>query len=170
MSARPLKVCVLGLGGGGFHWEAQRILRAVSRPIEVVLVFSGPGGGLKYWQAEETKVVASYVVRSPSLSGDGPVRKLAGTLANVWQALRILRRERPDVVIAVGTAQAVPFGVAARLTGRPLWFVESVTRMQAPSRTGRLIARYGLAARLYYYSKDLAAFLPAGVCMEREHS
>jgi hypothetical protein len=58
---RPLRVCVVGLGGGGFHWEAQRIIQFVKRPFELILVFSGPSGGLIYWNSKDS-VKASYVV------------------------------------------------------------------------------------------------------------
>jgi len=165
-SQTPLCVCVVGLGGGGFHWEAQKIIQAVRRPLELVLVYGGPNGGIMYWHSEDA-IRAKYVVRGPSLTGDGALRKSVLTAGNIVQALRILYREKPDVVLAVGTAQAVPFAIAARLANYPLWFAESVTRVQAPSRTGCLIARLRLASKLFYYSPELAPHYPDGVCIER---
>jgi hypothetical protein len=162
---RSLRVCVVGLGGGGFHWEAQRIVQFVKRPFELILVFSGPSGGLIYWTSKDS-VKASYILRSPSLAGDGLLVKLIISLHNVWQALRIISTEQHNIVLAVGTAQAIPFGIAARIMGKPLWFIESVTRVCKPCRAGHWISRLGLGTRFYYYWTDLAGYYPDGICME----
>jgi UDP-N-acetylglucosamine:LPS N-acetylglucosamine transferase len=163
--SRPLRVCVIGLGGGGFHWEAQKIVQAVRRPLELVLVYAGPKGGLIYWESKDA-IRSRYMVRSPSLTGDGPLARIWILVSNLWHAWRILRKEKPDLVLAAGTAQAVPFAVAARLTGTRLWFVESITRALHPCRTSLLMHRLGLGSRLYYYWSELSAQLPKAICME----
>ena len=162
---RALRICVLGLGGGGFHWEAQRIIGAIDRPLELVLIFAGPAGGLRYWTTDDA-VVAEHIVRSPSLTGDGAVVKAMRVLGNIVQAVRILRKERPDITLGVGTAQAVPFGIAARILGRELWYAESITRMRMPCRTTMIMRRFKLARRIYFFSKDLKEYIPDGICME----
>jgi len=163
----PLRVCVLGLGGGGFHWEVQKIIQQVKRPLELVLVYAGPEGGLIYWNSKD-QVRSQYVVRSPSLTGDGFVAKALGSARNVREALRILRIEKPDVVLAAGTAQALPFALAAKLLGTRLWFVESITRALHPCRTCAWMHRFGLGTRLYYYWNSLRPQLPRGICMEED--
>jgi hypothetical protein len=60
----------------------------------------------------------------------------------------------------------MPFGLATRVIGKPLWFIESLTRVRLPSRTGRWICRLGLATRFYYYWADLARYYPEEICME----
>lgn len=162
---RPLRVCVVGLGGGGFHWEVERIIQAVPRPLELVLVYAGPKGGLQYWKTDDA-VIATHIVRSPSLTGDRGFGKALHVLGTVWQALAVLARSRVDLILSVGTAQAVPFGLAARVMRVPLWHVESITRMRTPSRTGKLVSRLRLASRFYYYSRDLSPHYPRGICIE----
>jgi len=46
-------------------------------------------------------------------------------LAGIWQALRILKRERPDVIFSKGGFVALPVGIAAKLRGVPLVIHES---------------------------------------------
>ena len=162
---KPLRVCVIGLGGGGFHWEVERILQAVGRPLELVLIYAGPKGGLQYWKTDD-KIIATHIVRSPSLTGDQRLKKATQVLVTVWQAFAVLRKDPVDVILSVGTAQAVPFGIAARLTSIPMWHVESITRMRAPSRTAKLVSRLRLASRLYFYSRDLKPHFPRGICIE----
>ena len=163
---QPLRVCVIGLGGGGFHWEAQKIIQLVKRPLELILVFAGPKGGLIYWTSKDL-IRASYILPSPSLMGDNLPRKCFRLLYNGFQALLIVINEQPDVILAVGSAQAIPFAIAGRILGTPLWFMESLTRISGPSRTGYWIYRLGLAVRFYYYWRDLARHYGGGYSMEK---
>jgi hypothetical protein len=143
--------------------EVQRIIQMIREPLELVLVFAGPEGGIIYWDSKDA-VAASYVVRSPSLTGDSALSKLVGVVRNVRQALTIIATERPDLVLAAATAQAVPFGIAARILRTPLWFVESITRVRKPCRTGMLMSRLRLCTRIYYYWPALSGHLPRGIC------
>lgn len=55
-------------------------------------------------------------------------------------AHRLLRRERPDVVVSTGAGLAVPFFVAARSLGIATVFIEVYDRFERPSLTGALVA------------------------------
>ena len=158
---RPLRVCLLGLGGGGFHLESRRIINSIRRSVELVLVFSGPRGGIKLWESPHP-VRATYHLRSPSLKGDRFWHKLYYVLVNLVQSIQVLIVDKPDVLLAVGTAQAIPFGIAAKLLGIPMWFAESLTRVERPSRTGKWIYRGRLSTRFFYYWPDLADYYPHG--------
>jgi len=62
-------------------------------------------------------------VRFGALRGKGLVRKLmlpVNLLSGFWQALRELRRARPDVVLGMGGYITFPGGMMAALLGRPL--------------------------------------------------
>lgn len=154
-SGRPLRVCVLGLGGGGFHMESQRIINGVRRPLELVLVFAGPAGGIRRWESYHP-VKSVYLLRSPALIGDRFWHKLYHGVVNLKRAFQILIADQPDVILAVGTAQALPFGLAGRCLGQPLWFVESCTRVHGPSRTGTWLHRLRLATQFFYAWPTLA--------------
>lgn len=163
----PLRVCVLGLGGGGFHYECQQILNSVCRPLELVLVFSGPGGGVRRWESPHV-VRSMYHLRSPSLMGDNILATLYYGCVNVVRALQILIAEQPDLVFAVGSAQAVPFGLAGKLLQRPLWFVESVTRVHNPSRTAIWVHRFWLGSRFFYFWPDLGRYYRRASCVQAD--
>jgi UDP-N-acetylglucosamine--N-acetylmuramyl-(pentapeptide) pyrophosphoryl-undecaprenol N-acetylglucosamine transferase len=55
------------------------------------------------------------------------------------EAFRILRAMRPSGIVSTGSAVAFPFALASRLLGIPFSFIESLTRVSGPSRTGTLI-------------------------------
>lgn len=70
----------------------------------------------------------------------GPTnRSLRALLANLWLAWRVLRRERPDVVLSTGAALAVPFFLVGKLLGVRLVYVESLTRTEELSLSGKLV-------------------------------
>lgn len=62
-------------------------------------------------------------VRFGALRGKGVLRKLSlpfNLLSGCWQALKEIRRVKPDVVLGMGGYITVPGGLMAALTGRPL--------------------------------------------------
>lgn len=82
-------------------------------------------------------------------------------LLNLWEAWAILRRERPTLILSTGAGPAVPFALVGRLLfGTRVVFVETITRLQAPSLTGKLM--YRLAHDFYYQWQGLAPFFPNG--------
>ena len=60
-------------------------------------------------------------------------------LRNVGLALRVVPRMRPAVVVTTGAGVAVPFAWVGRLFGARVVYVESLTRIERPSLTYRLI-------------------------------
>lgn len=171
-TSRPAKrLCILGLGSGGHHSQIERLTRGLPADWEFVLLYvidsqvEGTWNRLPLSQygkaANKTRPLAGvYVVRSPSLMGDSRFRKWCLTVFGFFKGLGVLLATRPDALVAVGSAQAVPVGLAARLLGVPLYFVESITRVHRLSATGRAIHRYRLAKRFFVQWPQLAKKYP----------
>lgn len=71
----------------------------------------------------------------------GPTNRSVGkALRNLRVAWRVIRRERPDAILSTGAALAVPFFLVGRLHGCRLIYVESLTRTDSLSLSGRLVA------------------------------
>lgn len=96
-------------------------------------------------------------------------RNLKNLVRNLFVAWRVVRATRPRVVLTTGAATAVPFAWIARMHGARIVYVESLTRIHAPSLSCRLIAP--VAARLYVQWPELRAALPkaryAGTVLDR---
>ena len=89
----------------------------------------------------------------------GPTtRNLLNLLRNLIVAFRLLSRFRPRAVVTAGAGVAVPFAWLAPLFGTRVVYVESITRIDRPSLSCRLIAP--VADRLYVQWPDLARALP----------
>lgn len=65
-------------------------------------------------------------------------RNVVNLVRNLGLAWRVLRRERPDVVISTGAGVAVPFFVLARLLRISTTYLEVYDRIDTPTLTARL--------------------------------
>ncbi len=78
---------------------------------------------------------------------------------NLWEAFRILHKEKPDVILSTGAGPVVPFSIVGRLLFRVrVVFIESITRISKPSLTGRIM--YWLAHDFFYQWQTLSQFFP----------
>jgi beta-1,4-N-acetylglucosaminyltransferase len=85
----------------------------------------------------------------------GPTnRNVPNLLRNIRLAWRVIRRERPAAILTTGAGVAVPFAWVAKLHGIPTVYVESFTRIEGLSLSGRMIAP--IATRLYGQWPELA--------------
>lgn len=82
-------------------------------------------------------------------------------LINIWEAFRILLKERPTVILSTGAGPAVPFSwVGKLLFGCKVVFVETFTRVDRPSLTARLI--YPVADAFFYQWENQSKYFPRG--------
>ncbi len=80
-------------------------------------------------------------------------------LLNLWQAFKILLKEKPNVILSTGAGPVVPFAIVGRLFfGARVIFVETITRIEKPSMTGRIM--YWLAHDFFYQWQTLSPFFP----------
>ena len=66
-------------------------------------------------------------------------RNVPNLLRNFVLALRVVPRLRPTVIVTTGAGVAVPFAWIGRLFGARVVYVESLTRIDKPSLSYRLI-------------------------------
>jgi beta-1,4-N-acetylglucosaminyltransferase len=127
-----------------------------------VLLVCSPGGHLQQmlalepaWrEAERAWVTLSgadvgYLLAEEDVTlGHGPTNRSAVNLIrNLGLAWRTLRRRRPDAILSTGAGLAVPFFLVGKLLRIRLVYVESVTRTETISLSGRLV--YPLADRFF---------------------
>jgi UDP-N-acetylglucosamine:LPS N-acetylglucosamine transferase len=65
-------------------------------------------------------------------------RHIPNLLRNSALAWRVLREERPDVIVSTGAAVAYPFFVLAKLLRIPTVYIEVFDRIDSTTLTGRL--------------------------------
>ncbi len=66
-------------------------------------------------------------------------RNLKALIINTKLAWKVLKRERPDLIISSGAAVAVPFFYIGKLMGAKLIYIEVFDRIYKSTLTGKLV-------------------------------
>jgi len=122
------------------------------------------------WLTDDTSDARSLLDRETVFFAHIPTtRNLKNLFRNLVLAWRLTRRFRPRVVLTTGAGTAVPFAWVGRLRGARVVYVESLTRIDEPSFSCRLIGP--VADRTYVQWPELLAALPraryAGTVLDR---
>lgn len=121
-------------------------------------------GFSRVWVTFDKSDARSLLTGERVVYAHGPTNRNFGLLAvrnlvrNLAGALRLVRLERPRVVLTTGAGVAVPYAWIGRLLGARVVYVESLTRIERPSLSCRLIAP--VASRIYAQWPELPEALP----------
>lgn len=131
LDIQPLaKQCrVLAVSSPGGHFEQLQLLARAWDDCEVA--YASVGDDL----AELVHGARYYAI--PEASRSHPFRVLYTT----WCLLRVLRQERPDVVVTTGAAPGLVAVVLGRLLGARTAWVDSVANVERLSLSGRIAGR-----------------------------
>ena len=66
-------------------------------------------------------------------------RNIKNLIKNTVVARKVLRKEKPDLIISSGAAVAVPFFYLGKLFGAKLIYIEVFDRIDKPTMTGKLV-------------------------------
>jgi UDP-N-acetylglucosamine--N-acetylmuramyl-(pentapeptide) pyrophosphoryl-undecaprenol N-acetylglucosamine transferase len=145
MSRATILIMAGGTGGHVFPALAlARLLRAASHEV----VWLGTRAGLEARVVPAENISIEWLSMS-GLRGKGAMTLLAAPFKlaqSLWQALRIIRRRRPTLVVGFGGFVTGPGGVAAWLTRRPLVIHEQNAIAGYSNRSLAPLARKVLAA------------------------
>lgn len=144
-AAPPNKICVVSSCGG--HLTEVRTLQPV------------------YQRYEHFYVLNDHLLLPEDMSGKTYFIRHSERdwlfIVNLWEAWRILRTERPRLILSTGAGPVIPFALIGKLLGIPTVFIETFARLRRPSLTGRIM--YRLADRFFYQWQSLGASFPKGV-------
>lgn len=90
-------------------------------------------------------------------------RNLKNLIRNTALAWKVLRQERPDVIVSTGAAVAVPFFYVGKLFGCTIVFIEVYDRISTPTLTGKLV--HPIADLFVVQWEEQKKFYPKGVLL-----
>ena len=76
-------------------------------------------------------------------------------------AWKILRKEKPDLIVSSGAAVAVPFFYLGKLFGAKLIYIEIYDRIDKPTMTGKMV--YPIADRFIVQWEELKKVYPRAI-------
>ena len=66
-------------------------------------------------------------------------RNIKNLIRNTFLAIRVLKKEKPDLIISSGAAVAVPFFYLGKMVGAKLIYIEVFDRIDKPTMTGKMV-------------------------------
>ena len=121
-----MKICLVGSSGG--HLTHLQMLRGFWERNE------------RFWVTFDKEDARSQLKGEKMYPCYYPSnRNFKNLLRNTALAWKILRKERPDLIISSGAAASVPFFYLGKLLGAKTIYVEIFDRINTPSMSGRLV-------------------------------
>lgn len=121
-----MKVCLVGSSGG--HLAHMYMLKSFWEKND------------RFWVTFDKEDAKSLLKKERMYSCYYPTnRNLKALLKNTFLAFKVLRKEKPDVIISSGAAVAVPFFYLGKLMGAKLVYIEVFDRIDKPTITGKLV-------------------------------
>lgn len=145
-----LRVVIAGGGTGGHLFPGLAIAREIlARRPDATVTFAGTARGIEA-RAVPAAGFALDTIRSLGLKGKSPAalaRGVATLPLSAVDAMGVIARRRPHVVVGVGGYSSGPIAVAAWLRRVPVLLHEQNAQ---PGLTNRLVARLARAIALTY--------------------
>lgn len=80
---------------------------------------------------------------------------------NGMRAVRILWKEKPDVIICTGVLAMIPLCLVGKIFGKQLIYIESFAKVTSPTLTGKFL--YKFADRFYVQWEEMLKIYPNAV-------
>lgn len=123
---KNVKVCLVGSSGG--HLTHLTMLKPFLR------------GKRRFWVTFDKEDARSQLKGEKMYGCYYPTnRNLKALIKNTFLALKIIIKEKPDLIISSGAAVAVPFFYIGKIFGVKLIYIEVFDRIDKPTVTGKMV-------------------------------
>jgi len=121
---KKLKICI-ACSSGGHYREALTATQSLDAD--------------KYFVTFQTPHIREQAQKSRFFFVTHCKRNIFKVIKNAIQSYKILRKEKPDVIISTGADVAVPTCILGKILGIRLIFIESGGQVYTPSLSGRIV-------------------------------
>lgn len=126
MNDKELKVCLVGSSGG--HLTHLYMLKPFWKNKN------------RFWVTFDKEDAKSMLENEKVYPCYYPTnRSIKALIKNLKVAYKVLKKEKPDLIISSGAAVAVPFFYIGKIMGAKLIYIEVFDRLDKPTMTGRMV-------------------------------
>lgn len=126
MNKKKIKICLVGSSGG--HLTHLYMLKPFWSNFD------------RFWVTFDKEDAISALKDEKMYSCYYPTnRSLKALLLNTFLAIKLVLKEKPNIIISSGAAVAVPFFYIGKLFGAKLIYIEVFDRVYKATVTGRLV-------------------------------
>jgi UDP-N-acetylglucosamine:LPS N-acetylglucosamine transferase len=140
-ASKPTVLVVLS--GGGFSFETKCLLRDLEEDVTFVYLATQFGGS-----PGEGGIPSGVSYRVPTfqtVSRRSTAQSLYAFVATFLIALFVVKSRKVTAILGIGCSHVVPMFLAGRLLRRTNIFVESITRTDRLSNTGKIVDKMRLS-------------------------
>ena len=121
-----MKVCLVGSSGG--HLTHLYMLKDFWKDKD------------RFWVTFDKEDARSILKNKKVIPCYYPTnRNIKNLIKNTFLAIRVLLKEKPDLIISSGAAVAVPFFYIGKILGAKLIYIEVFDRIDKPTMTGKMV-------------------------------
>ncbi|WP_315071226.1 PssD/Cps14F family polysaccharide biosynthesis glycosyltransferase [uncultured Clostridium sp.] len=91
-------------------------------------------------------------------------RNIKNLVKNTFLAVKILFKEKPDLIVSTGAAPAIPFFYLGKLFGAKVIYIEVYDRIEKPTITGKVV--YPISDLFVLQWEEQKKFYPKGKVLE----
>lgn len=143
-----LKVCLVGSSGG--HLTHLYMLKPFWENND------------RFWVTFDKEDAKSLLENERMIPCYYPTnRSLKALIINTKLAFKVIKKEKPDIIISTGAAVAVPFFYVGKLYGAKTVYIEVFDRIDASTISGKMI--YPIADKFIVQWKEMKKIYPKAV-------
>lgn len=143
-----MKICMVGSSGG--HLTHLQLLEGFWKKHD------------RFWVTFEKTDAKSILKDERKYWCHFPTnRNIKNLLKNTILAYKILKKERPDIIISSGAAPAIPFFYIGKLFGCKLIYIEVYDRISTATITGKLV--YPITDKFIIQWEEQRKMYPKGI-------
>ena len=91
-------------------------------------------------------------------------RNIKNLIKNTFLAIKVLRKEKPNLIISSGAAVAVPFFYLGKLFGAKTVYIEVFDRIDKPTMTGKMV--YPITDKFIVQWEEMKKVYPKAINLE----
>lgn len=126
-----MKICFAASSGG--HYEQLMMLKLLMEKYDSFIVTEKTA-----YASQNDKRKTYYLLQVNRREHFLALR----LIANAVLSLRILLREKPDVIISTGVLAVIPMCLLMKLFGKKVIYIESYAKVTSPTETGKFLYRF----------------------------
>lgn len=145
------KVCLISSSGG--HFEQLMMLKQLEEKFDVFIVtektdYNKNNKNIKYFLPQVNRKEKFFMLKMIKI---------------YFKSLKILKKEKPDVIISTGVLSTIPMLYLGHKKHRKVIYIESFAKISDPTQTGKFVYKHNLADRFYVQWESMLKFYPNAI-------
>ena len=145
------KVCLISSSGG--HFEQLMMLKQLEEKFDVFIVtektdYNKNNKNIKYFLPQVNRKEKFFMLKIIKI---------------YFKSLKILKKEKPDVIISTGVLSTIPMLYLGHKKHRKVIYIESFAKISDPTQTGKFVYKHNLADRFYVQWESMLKFYPNAI-------